>query len=269
MAPQPQWEFLDRRALAALVFVDALGRPVVSPVTVRASGVRLLVKRPGEIVITNAPGLAAHAAAFLSPPAAPAVGSLNVPLDLRPADPALGARRFAMALPRDPNPANAANANSLFRAVEIPLLPTPSAAVTGLVAALRVTVTRGDDGRRVEGALVRVRPSGGRPQAVALTDAAGDALVLVPGVPLSSPGPGGTVLPDIATDLDAVIDPALVRFNAPGALLAAQATAAARTVNFIDPDDLETRLGGAAVGLQSLRIAAGQTRTAAIAWVPP
>ncbi|MGE4044209.1 MAG: hypothetical protein AB7F35_05110 [Acetobacteraceae bacterium] len=263
------WEFLDRRALALLSFVDALGRPVLTPLRIDASGIRLLTKRPGVLVVMDAAGLSAHTAAFEAPPATPVIGSISVPMDIVPADPAYGARRFALALPRDPDPANAANANSLFRAVEIPLLPGPPAAVAGMAAALRVSVTRSDDGHRIEGALVRLRPDGGRPQARAMTDAAGDALLLVPGVPLSMPGMGGVVLPDIGAELDAVIDPALVRFNAADELLAARAAAAARTTGLIDPDDVETRLGGAATGTQALRIAAGQTRTAAIAWIPP
>lgn len=263
------WEFLDRRALASLVFVDAVGRPVLTPVRVTAPGVRLLVKRPGELVVLDAPGLATHSAAFEAPPAMPAIGAATVQLDLVPADPALGARRYALALPRDPDPTHTANANSLFRSIEIVLLPAPSGTLTGLVAALRVHVSRADDGRAIEGALLRLRPEGGRPQTLALTDAAGDALLLVPGVPLSSPGMGGVVLADIGAELDAVIDPGLVRFHAAEDLMAARADAAARTNGLIDPDDIEARLGAAAIGTQTLRIAADQSRNATIAWTPP
>ena len=103
----------------------------------------------------------------------------------------------------------------------------------------------------------------------ALTDPAGDALLLVPGVPLASPGPGGTVRPDIAADLDTVIDPNLVRFNTDAGLDDARAAAAARLSNLIDPDDVETRLAATATAAMTVRIAAGQTRTATVSWVPP
>lgn len=265
----PEWEFQDRRALAGLSFVDILGRPARTPVAVSAPGVRLIAKSPGQMVVLDAPGLRAHADAFQAPPGVPPLGSVTVPLDLRPADPAYGARRFILELPRDPDPAHAAAADSLFRTVEIPLLPAPGATVTGMVAALRVTVKRADDGRLVEGALVRLRPSGGLLQALALTDAAGNALLLVAGVPLSSPGPGGVVRSAVAADLDAIIDPALARFNAEDRLDAARADAAARTAGFIDPDDLESRLGGAATVAQTVQISAGQTRIAVLSWVPP
>lgn len=265
----PAWELQDRRVLAGLALVDILGRPVLTPVSVSATGVRLLVKRPGQLVVLDAPGLSAHTDGFDVPPDVPPLGSVTVPLDLRPADRAYGTRRFALHLPRDPDPRHATDSGSLFRPVQIPLLPAPGATVTGLVAALRVTVRRSDDGRCVEGALVRLRPAGGLPQARALTDAAGDALLLVSGVPLDSPGPGGVVRPSIDADLDAVIDPALARFNVDDQLMKARAEAASRTAGFIDPDDLETRLGGSATGAQSVQIAAGRTRTAAITWVPP
>jgi hypothetical protein len=263
------WEFLDRRVLAALRFVDAAGRYVTAPVTVTAPGVRFRVRRPGQIVIISAPGLGAYTDSFLAPPVTPAVGSISVALDLRPSDPSLGPRRFALALPRNPDPAHAADPGSLFQPVDVPLLPAPSATITGLLSATRVGVHRATDGVAIEGALVRLRPEGGRPQARALTDAAGDAVVLVPGVPMSSPGAGGTVRPDIAADLDAIIDPNLVRFNDLAGLDQARAAAAARLTDLIDPDDVEFRLAASATPAVTVRIAAGQTRTAAIVWPPP
>lgn len=262
------FDVLDRRALALLTFVDALGARVLSPITVRGDGVRLFVKRPGALVVSGAPGFADYTAAFDPVPAVPAVGSVPVLVDIRPADPALGVRRFVLALPRDPDPANAALATSLFRPVEIPLLPTPLAVPTGLAGALSVNVRRGSDGRRVEGALVRLRPEGGRPEARAFSDAAGDALLLVPGIPLASPGAGATVRPDIGADLDAVIDPALVRLHLPDDVDAARDAARRRERGFLDPDTLAANAGVAITPVQAVRLEAGRTRTATIAWTP-
>jgi hypothetical protein len=264
----PTYELLDRRALALLTFIDALGARVLSPVSVVADGVRLFIKRPGVLVIAEAPGFEIYTAAFDSIPAAPAVGSVTLPLDIRPANPALGARRAGVALPRDPAPTHSDQPDSLFRPIEIALLPTPMAGLTGFAAALSVTVRRADDNRRIEGALVRLRPEGGRPEARAMTDAAGDALLLVPGVPLASPGAGAVVRPDITADLDAVIDPQLARFHRDDEVAATRDVARRQTRGFIDPDDLATRLGGAATPAQAVRIEAGRTRTATIAWTP-
>ncbi len=262
------FDLLDRRVLGLLTFVDARGGRVLSPVSVIADGVRVFVKRPGALVIAEAPGFAAYTAAFEQIPAAPAIGSVTVQLDIRPADPALGARRAGVALPRDPDPARADQPGSLFRPVEIALLPTPLAELSGLVAALSVTVRRADDDRRVEGALVRLRPAGGRPEARAITDAAGDALLLVPGVPLASPGAGAVVRPDLGAELDAVVDPLLARFHRDEEIGQARDAARGRTRGLIDPDDLAARLGGAATAPQTLRIEAGRTRAATIAWPP-
>jgi hypothetical protein len=266
------WEYSDRRILAALRFVDVFGRAPRGPVTVRANGVRYIRPRPGEIVITSAPGLEAHAASFTTPPTTPAIGSVAVPLDLWPAETALAPRRFALTLPRDPDPANAGTAGSLFQPIIVPLLPAPSATPPGFAAALRVVVTRSTDHARVEGALVRLRPSGGLPASRALTGPSGEAVLLVPSVPLSSPGSGGTVVGDVAADLDAIVDPALARFNALTDLDSARDAAMTRTGPLIDPDDLESRLSGSATSARSVRIAAGETRIPSppeITWSPP
>jgi hypothetical protein len=272
MTPISTWEYSDRRILAVLRFVDTLGRPARGPVAIVSPGVRFFVRRPGEIIVTGAPGFDVYAASFLAPPATPAVGSVTVPLDFWPSDPALAARRFALALPRDPDPANAATSTSVFQAVVVTLLPTTSTSAPGQVAALRVVVTRSTDGARVQGALVRLRPSGGLPEVRALTGPDGEAVLLVPGVPLSIPGTGGIVVADIAADLDAIVDPALARFNALASLEAARATADARIGPLIDPDDLETRLAASAIAARAVRIAAGQTRIPSppeIVWTPP
>src|SRR5437764_5671762 len=257
------YDLLDRRVLALLTFTDAMGADVLSPVSVVADGIKLFAKRPGAVVIAEAPGFEIYSAAFDPLPAAPAVGSVTLQLDIRPSDPALGVRRAALVLPRDPDPTHADQPGSLFRPIEIALLSTPMAEPTGLAAALSVTVRRADDNRRVEGPLVRLRPEGGRPEAHAMTDAAGDALLLVPGVPLANPGAGAIVRPDIAADLDALVDPALARFHRDEEVGESRDAARRQTRGFIDPDDLADRLGGAATPALSVRLEAGRTRTAA------
>jgi hypothetical protein len=265
------FELLDRRALGGIVFTDPLGRRVRTPVTARAvgDGVRLMRKRPGELVILEAPGLAAHSAAFEAPPPEPPLASVAVVLDLRPVESGLAPRRVTIRLPRDPDPANSASTASLFQPIIVPMQTAPDARPTGLAAALRVSVRRADDGRAIEGALVRLRPEGGRPEVIAVTDAAGEALLLAAGVPLSSPGPGAVVNADIAGVIDAIIDPQLAGFHAPGEVLAARQAAAERSTGFIDPDDLVARLAGQATPTVDVRIAAGDTRSAAISWTAP
>lgn len=270
MSAALSFDYLDRRVLAAFVFVDPLGRRVLTPVNVGAveAGVVLFRKRPGEYVVMAAPKLANHVAIFDAPPATPAIGKAPITLDIRPADPALGARRFTLKLPRDPDPSKADTPDSLFQPAAIPLLASPGGGLVALAAALRVTVSRSDDNRLIECALVRVRPIG-MPEAWGLTDAAGEALVLVPGVPLASPGPGATVVADIGGECDVIVDPALALFHAAADIGPARRSAALRTTGFIDPDDINTRLKAKATSPAApIRIAPGGTRFAAIAWTP-
>src|SRR6185312_4023115 len=79
------YDLLDRRALAALRFVDATGAQVVTPVAVSADGAKFVRTRSGLAAVLAAPGLEAHESAFQAPPAAPAIGSVTVELDVRPA----------------------------------------------------------------------------------------------------------------------------------------------------------------------------------------
>lgn len=254
------WDFLDRRILAAIRFVDVLGNTVTCPQAISApDGVRWFVKRPGVVIVTEAPGFEAYAASFAAPPAA---GAASLPIDVRPADPAYAPRRFVLALPRGATPADQ---NSVFDPLNVVLTPGDAARPDGLAAGLIVTVTRKTDGAAIEGALVRLKPDGGKPATNSLTNAAGEALLLAGAIPIATPGPGAVMLRDFAATVDAVIDPARIRIHAPGEVFAARQAAALRTRDFIDPDALSV----AATPTASLRIAAGQVRTASIQWTPP
>jgi hypothetical protein len=265
------WEPVDRRVLAALAFAGPLGTPVRSAVSVRPllPGVRTFPARDGLVVIARAPGLDAYTAFDLPADGlAPALGSLAVVLDLRPADAALGARRVTLKLPRDPNPNPDAGADaSLLTPVSVTLLAAPAAQATALAAAVRVTLRRADDARAVEQALVRLRPAG-LPEQYALTDAAGEALFLVAGVPLSSTAPGATVTPEIAGEVDAIVDPALALFHDAGGIAKARRDARLRQAGFVDPDDLAARLAAQATAAVTVRLATGRTTSAALLWTP-
>ena len=266
------WEYSDRRTLAALRFVDVFGRAPRGPVTVRANGVRYIRPRPGEIVITSAPGLEAHAASFTTPPTTPAIGSVAVPLDLWPAETALAPRRFALTLPQIPTRPTRARRDRSFNPLSCRCCRRrrqrrqASPPRCGLSSRAPPTM----HGLRAR--WCACDPSGGLPASRALTGPSGEAVLLVPSVPLSSPGSGGTVVGDVAADLDAIVDPALARFNALTDLDSARDAAMTRTGPLIDPDDLKLRLSGSATSVRAVRIAAGETRIPSppeITWSPP
>ena len=113
---------VKRRVLGALRCVDAtMLMPIDEPLSVSAPGARLLRNRSGLYVIQSWTRLATHEDVFEAPPAAPAVGSESLVLDVRDLSGRYLSRRVAIALPRDPTPANLGLAGSLFRPVDVPM----------------------------------------------------------------------------------------------------------------------------------------------------
>lgn len=235
-------DLLERRALALLALIDPFGRPVPGPVRLSGPGLRTVAKSGGRHAIISASGFADYEAAFAAPPAAPAVGQIDVRIDILPADGTLAPRSVTLKLPRDPDPANAATTDSLFAPVPVMLLPSPQCPVPATAAAVRVTVRKKTDGRRVAGALVRVASSGGAFKAMAMTDAVGEALVIVPQFPLSHTGGGGAISSELDATATVVADPAAIRLVADADIAAARAAARTAADPFPDPDALDKAL---------------------------
>jgi len=261
-------ELLERRALALLALVDTFGRPVLGQVHLSAPGLRTVAKGSGRHAIISATGFADYETAFAAPPATPAVGSRSLRIDLRPADRALASRSITIKLPRNPDPAKAATADSLFVPVPVVLLPAPQCPVPASAAALRVTVRKKNDGRRVAGALVRVSSTSGNFKARAVTDVAGEALVIVPQFPLSHTGPGGQI--DSALDAKATVvaDPDVVRLIADGAVAAERRAALTTSSGFLDPDALEQTLPAPGGGI-SFKLSTRMIATLNLEWKKP
>ncbi|PYP59204.1 MAG: hypothetical protein DMD40_03715 [Gemmatimonadetes bacterium] len=196
-------DLLDRRVLGGVRFINAVtGLPVDRVLDVRAPNVQWIRNGSGDYVIALAPGLAAHTVAFAAPPAAPPIGSVTLTVTVR--DP-LGEylpRRATITLPRDPDPTHAAQTGSLFSPVGVPLYLAPAASTAPGWALVRVTVLGGTPDDRLAGALLRVvQDVTGRVLARGLSDARGEALVPVPGIPVTTFGTGTG--PVLATDVTA------------------------------------------------------------------
>ena len=182
--------------LGALRCVDATTlMPIDEPLAVSAPGARLLRNQSGLYVIDGWTRLSTHEGAFDAPPAAPAVGSESLVLDVRDPTGRYLARRVAIALPRDPTPANVEQAGSLFRAVDVPMFPAASAPTSANWVELRATVRETGSGDGLGGALLRVVTAAGV-LARGLTDWRGEAFVPVAGVPITtwSTEPGAVVV---------------------------------------------------------------------------
>lgn len=253
-------EWMDRRVLGALRFVDGnTGAVLRDPLVVSLPGARVQRNRSGSWVITAAAGLADHDAAFDAPPPLPPVGSVSLVVTASDPGGRYLPRRAALALPRDAAPGNAALPASLFRPVDIALWPSPAAPTGTNWAVLRVSVLEQATGDALGGALLRITRDGAT-LARGLSDWRGEALVAVPGLPITtwSGAPGVGVVLEITATLDAVFDPA-TGSRTPMAQVRTGTLPAARDA--VDPDDLHARratLPGAStpVTLAAARVAA-------------
>lgn len=256
-------ERLESRVLGALRCVDAsTGVAVTTPLHVSVHSARVRRNRSGLHVITHAQSLEEHVAAFQTPPALPAVGAL--PFTATVSDP-LGRylpRTAAFNLPRDPLPANAALPGSLFRPIDIALYPASVAPVGANWSVLRVTVTDAATGDALGGALLLVT-SGAEIIARGLTDWRGEALVAVPGVPVTtwSDDPDAVVVSEIAAQVQAVFDPVTGTRATPADV---QAGRSPDTLPLVDPDTLEAQRAALPNATLPVLLAAGRAQSLSV-----
>jgi hypothetical protein len=250
----------ERRVLGALRCVDATtGVPTVDPLQVVVEGAKIQRNRSGLYVISSATALPTHEAAFATPPAAPDVGSISLSGSIR--DP-LGRylpRLVSFALPRDPLPAHADHADSLFTPIDVPLYPASAAPFGNNWSILRVSVTENASGDALGGALLRVT-QGPKVLARGLTDWRGEALVTVLGVPVTtwSDDPHAVVVSEINAQIEVIFDAASgtrvamdsVREGRPPALQ-----------QLVDPDEIEAQRATLPNATQAIVLAAGRTQT--------
>jgi hypothetical protein len=240
--------------LGAVRFLDAVtGLRILDPLVVSAPGVRWLRNRLGYYVIADAPGLARATESFGEQPADVPVGSVPIALTVRDPGGRYLPRRGTLRLPRDPDPSRADEPESLFRPVDVRLFPAPAAGTAPGWALIRATVFAGQTDRGLPGALVRVlRQRDGRHLASGLSDRRGEALVAVPGIPVTTweEGEGPVLATQVEVTLKAHFDP--------------------NAADPPDPDDLEARhLGLSASGDVNRSLASGQTLVATLAVTLP
>jgi hypothetical protein len=261
-------ERFEQRVLAALRCVDATTlAPIDTTLLVSGEGAQVSRNHSGLYVIRRWSRLAAHQDAFEAPPAAPALFSESLVLDIR--DPAgrYLARRAAIALPRDPDPANAAQAGSLFRAVDVPMYPAATAPLGVNWVELRATVREAGTGEALGGALLRVVSTSGV-LARGLTDWRGEALVPVAGVPITtwSTEPGAVVVTQISGSVECFFDPA-AGIRTPAAVV--RGGLAPVTSRLPDPQALEEARAGLPQSVVPVVLAAGRSLAVAISVTVP
>ena len=218
--PHRRVEAVDRRALGAFQFVDAVtGLPLVVPAAVAVRGatlggtpvdvaldehaVRLRQNRSGLFVVLSAPFFDSYASSFENPvpPPETAANPLRLRLAVTDAGPYYLPQEFVFDLPRALDPVAPDN---VFHPLLVGLFRAPNAPVQDGWAVLRVRVTQAGvvPPRPLPGVLVRIfrspRSIADRPIGVGMTEwrggVAGDALVPVADIQRFRPGSGPNVI---------------------------------------------------------------------------
>lgn len=253
---------LERRVLGAIEFLDATTRTRVdTPLDVRMDGARLLRNRRGLYVITHAehPLLALHADAFETAPVQPVLGSVAFTLLVDDRSGRYLPRSVAVTLPRDPAPANAGSPASLFRPIEVPLYPAATAPVGLNWSVLRVAVRDSTSGDALGGVLLIVT-SGGNTLARGLSDWRGEALVAVPGVPVTtwSETPAAVTVNEINAQIEGVFP------GSGGTRISAAQLSSGRAplaLPQIDPEVVESQRAALPRSTQAVTLATGRRQS--------
>lgn len=203
----------DRRILGALQFVDAAtGVTIAAPLQVQAAGVQFIRNRSGYTIAFAAPGvtnLETYSDAFDVLPAMPGVNSVAIDVQITDSFGEYLPRRYTLSLPRDPDSLQADELDSVFQPALVRLFRSPSARVAPNWAVIRATV-KNSTGRRLPWSLIRVIQS---PSKITLSQAdwRGEALIAVPGIPVttSGAGNGAVIVTETNVTLEIVFDTAL------------------------------------------------------------
>jgi hypothetical protein len=180
-------ERIEQRVLGALRLVDRVTQaPLTRPMHLHSANAGLVRTARGYYAVIAAVGLDHHIGSFQEPPTAPALESSRFRFEVT--DP-LGRflpRLLTLRLPRDPDPAHAAAAGSLFRPVDVAMYPASTASLSHNWSTLRISITREPTRSPVRGALLRVIDAADEALlASGISDERGETLVIVPGVPIT------------------------------------------------------------------------------------
>jgi len=179
-------ERVEQRVLGALQLVDRVTQtPVIRAIKITAERATLVRNRRGYYVITQADGLEAHGAAFETPPTTPALAANEYDFVIEDRQKRYLPRLLTLRLPRDPDPTHRDNSNSLFRPQDVAMYPASTAPLSHNWSTVRVAVDQVGSSP-VRGALIRIiDPTEDTLLASGISDERGEALVIVPGVPVT------------------------------------------------------------------------------------
>lgn len=180
----------DQRALGAIRFVDRATNNVIQRyIDFAANDAKFIRNRSNLYVVTEAVGLMHHVGEFESPPVTPNNNSIEIEFEIHDPLNRYLPRVGRIFLPRDADPENGELPGSLFQPINIALYASPNAPVLNNWSSVRVSVYRNDvelGQVSVRGSLLRiVRISNDEVLASGLSDERGEALIVIPGVPIT------------------------------------------------------------------------------------
>jgi hypothetical protein len=184
-------DIIDRRVLGALRLVDHTTTALIRrPLQVTSDRVCFIRNRSSFYVVSSAPGLASHLTEFESVPSQPAVGSVQISVNIADRQRTYLPRLMTIELPRNPDPAVSDQAGSLFQPVDVPMYRASNAFTNVNWSVIRGSVFRLDDQsnrRPIRGALLRViRTDDDVVLARGLSDTRGELIVTVAGIPITN-----------------------------------------------------------------------------------
>jgi len=201
-------DVIDRRILGAVRFLDrAAGYMLERPLKVVSEQAEFVRNRSNHYVVTRAPGLDDYVNTFRPTPTTPAPLTALVSAVVDDPLQQYLPRSFSMQLPRDPDPNNAGGPGSAFRAVDAKLYAASRMPIRGNWSTIRASIMQRDTSDAVapvRGALLRViRVSDDQVLASGISDERGEALVIVPGVPVTqfADDNGGDDAPVVVAEL--------------------------------------------------------------------
>lgn len=198
-------ENLDRRYLGALRFVDnATGGLLSRPLIIEGEGLKLAPNRSGLLVIHDAKGLESHLDKFEKPPDIPAHGTLPFTLNISDPSGEYLPRTATLALPRNSIPAEPEGLSDQFIPVDLRLFQAPAAGLSSNWSIIRASVFDATDEASeipVQGALIRVIKQGdGKFLNSGLSDQRGEALIALPGIPITNFSQSDSASPEPGAD---------------------------------------------------------------------
>lgn len=255
---------VDRRVLGAIQIVDGTtGSPIQRRLQVSGSGVHLVWNHSGYAVIYAAEGLQAYGESFLAP-ASPALETVSIQVSTVDPEGHYLPRQMTIKLPRDADPANVSATNSLFQPIRVAVYRSPAAQVASGWAVIRATVIEKTTSQRLPWALIRGVQSAPAKVTLSLADWRGEALISVPGIPVTTPGAGvGAVLVnEIDVTLEIIFNPLLTTIPITSDLSVLTDPNAGYLP---DPDDLEARRASLRSGSLPYKLASGRDRADTLA----